>query len=59
MSREDLAVAWFVSKGVEVYSDDDLVYIVLENEDETHVLLASSEVSFRADLQKGIEDGNE
>ena len=47
-----LAIAWFKTKDIEAYSDGGgLVYVVMDNEDETHILVSNSEISYRAELQ--------
>lgn len=49
-------VSWFSSKGVKAYSDGEIVYIILDNEDETHIQIDSSEVSYRASLWNELEN---
>lgn len=48
----ELALKWYKMHGIDAYEDTDKnVYIQLDND--IHVLVSDSEVSFRADLYKG------
>mgnify|MGYP000409694266 CR=1 FL=1 len=50
------AIAWFKLHDVEAYTDDDNgFYVVITHElnrDDIHLLISTSEVSYRADLWK-------
>ena len=47
--RED-AIEWYRSSDVNAYEDDGNVYVVIPNDDETHVMVSSGEVVYRAIL---------
>lgn len=57
-SDKELCVKWFNGVGVKAYIDDTSVYIILDNEDKTDVLISQAEIDYRAELQKGVSDGN-
>jgi len=57
MSNESLAVRWFAKNHIQAYADFDEVYIIPNKEyPELHVKICSSEVSYRAELQKNEEN---
>lgn len=60
MSEEiELAIRWFKANGIPAHEDDGSVFIQVNSIDLkvfTDVQIHASEISHRADLQKGIED---
>lgn len=49
-------VSWFESKDINAYNDGEVVYIILDNEDETHIMIDNSEVGYRASLWNELEN---
>ncbi|MEA3386905.1 MAG: hypothetical protein U9Q66_00480 [Patescibacteria group bacterium] len=42
-------VKWFASKDIKAYNDKTDVLVCIDNEDETHILVSGSEVTWRAE----------
>ncbi len=65
MSNEQLiqeaqdCVQWLKSKDIDAYNDAETVYIILENEDETHIMIDNSERSYRASLWNELDSKEE
>jgi hypothetical protein len=49
----ELALKWYQMHGIDAYVDDQTsVYIEMDND--ISIMVSSSEISFRADLYKGL-----
>jgi len=56
----EMAQAWFKRYGVETSTEgSEKMYVVLENEDRTYVQITDEEISYRAELEAGIEEMEE
>jgi len=49
-------ISWLESKDINAYNNGEVVYIILDNEDETHIMLDNSEVSYRASLWNELKN---
>jgi len=48
-TEKQLALAWFEKQGIKTYESNGDVYIIV---DTYHIMISSSEISYRADLFK-------
>jgi len=44
------ALKWFEENNIKAYKDGGNVFVEMDNERETHIMISSSEVSYRSDL---------
>lgn len=56
IKEAESCVFWYKSKDINAYNEDEKVYIILDNEDETHIMVDNSEISYRASLWNELED---
>jgi len=46
-----LALEWYEAYGINAYTSNNKIFIVLDNEDETHVEVSKDEIEYRSSLE--------
>ena len=49
-----LALKWYQMHGIDAYADTDKTSVFIQLDNDIHIFVSGSEVSFRAELYKGL-----